>query len=108
MRNVGIQLQECASLLEAIKVDMSSAIPFLLELHQTQQRALSNLPLSNRTPAVNLLMFLTRMRGTGEKMYRWAEDLIVELQAEEDVDEGAIWMNNPSVEYYKAPDYCAL
>ena len=54
-------------------------------------------------------MFLTRMQGTGEKMHVWAEDLIEELQAEEeDIDKGAIWMNNPSVEHYKAPDYCTI
>ena len=108
MGSVDIQLQECASLLEAIRVDMSAAVPFLLELHETQPRKLANLPLLNRTPAANLLMFLTRMQGTGEKMYTWAEDLVDELQAEEDVDKGAIWMNNPSVEHYKAPDYTAL
>ena len=91
---IALQLQECLNRLEALKFDMCSTIPFLLNRHGENPRATADLPLCNRTPAINMLVFLLRMQGTSEKMCNWAQDLLDELQAEEDVDKGAIWMNN--------------
>jgi hypothetical protein len=93
---IALQLQECLNRLEALKVDMCSTIPFLLERHGEHPRATADLPLCNRTPAINILVFLIRTQGTSERTRNWAQDLLNELQAEEDVDKGAIWMNNPA------------
>lgn len=94
--DISLQLQERLSIVDALRVDMCAAIPFLIDKNGESPRAISDLPLSHRTLPVNILMFLTRMQGTGEKMCTWAETLLAELQAEPDVDNGAIWMNNPS------------
>ena len=93
---IALQLQECLNRLESLKVDMCSTIPFLLQRHGENPPATADLPLCNRTPAINMLVFLIRMQGTNQKMCNWAQDLLNELQADEDVDNGAIWMNNPS------------
>lgn len=92
METDGIQLrlQECSSTLETLRVDLCSMVPFLLDQHQQTSLTLGALPLHKRTPAINLLVFLARMQGTGEKMRGWAESLLIELQAEEGVDKGGI------------------
>lgn len=95
MRN---RVQHCANTLETLRVEMCSGIPYLLDLHRPATTNLRDLPLNKRTLVMNLLVFLTRMQGTGDKMRTWAEDLHVELQAEEELDKGAIWMNDPSAQ----------
>jgi hypothetical protein len=100
------ELQACLDRLEALKVGRCSTIPFLLNRHGENPRTTADLPLCNRTPAINMLVFLIQMQGTSEKMCNWAQDLLDELQAEEDVHKGAIWMNNsPTVNKRQpAPD----
>lgn len=92
---VAKQMSQCASLCESLEEDMCSGVPFLLGLNAGGPESLNNLPLSTRTLPMNLLVFLTRTQSTSERMCRWAEDLLVELRAQEGVDNGAIWMNNP-------------
>ena len=88
------QLQERVNTIEALRADMCAAVPFLLDRHlEPHAPELKHLPLCNRTPVVNFLMFFTKSPGVSDSMFIWATELLAELQADQDVDNGAIWMN---------------
>lgn len=88
------QMQERLDTIEALRIDMCATVPFLLERHEAQPSTMANLPLCNRTPAINLLLPFTKTPGVSEQMYSWASGLLAELQEDPDVDDGAIWMNS--------------
>ena len=92
---IASRLHERLSILETIRCDMCAIVPFLLDRHhEAHPPALKDLPLRSRTPVINLLLFFTKDPGVPKAMLTWAMGLLAELRADQDVDKGAIWMNN--------------
>ena len=83
--------------LESLRIDFCATIPFLLDRH-SQARATSSLPLCYRTPVMHQLMMITKSVGASESMCNWAMEQIAELQCDEEVDQGGIWMNTSQSE----------
>ena len=54
---------------------------------------LRTFPCATETPVINFLIFITKTPGVTEDMRTWAVGLLAELQDNEDVDKGGIWMN---------------
>ena len=88
--DVQANLEGCVSTLETVRGALCATVPFLLQQHHDPPSAFRDLPLNLRTPTMNLLVFLTQMQDTNEKMRTWAEALLIELRSQESVDTGAI------------------
>ena len=88
------QMQERLDIVEATRIDMCATVPFLLDRHETQPPAVCSLPLCDRTPAVNLLLMITKTAGASERICSWATGLMAEVQAGDEADHGAVWMNS--------------
>lgn len=87
-----LELGKRFDVLESLRNDFCAAMPFLLDRH-SQARATSSLPLCYRTPVIHQLAVITRSPGVSERMCSWAMGQIAELQCDEEVDQGGIWMN---------------
>ena len=86
------ELQNRLAILETLREDFCASIPFLLERHN-QARTVGGLPLCYRTPVMHQLKMITRSVGASEKMCNWAREQIDELQCDEEVVQGGIWMS---------------
>ena len=91
--DIGPEIGNRLKILESLREGVCASIPFMLDRHGPHARQMSDLALNSRTPVMQMLLFTVNGAGVIESMRSWAMGLVAELQSDEEVERGAIWMN---------------